>query len=289
MGRGIAQNLRRAGYEIEVWDIAQRALKVWRQKPGVTISTPSQMAYRCGAVFLVVPGGAEIERMLIGEDGILANAHHQLVLYDMTTSDPLNSRRLARMTARRGVEYFDVGMSGGAQAAKEGTLTLMVGGKLSAFRRTRKFLAPFASNIFFLGNSGAGHTMKLIHNLVCHTIFLVTCEGCNIAKRCRIDVKDVITVFNHGNARSYISQVRFPRHILSKQWDGRSRVYNLYKDLSMAVSLADRVSADATYGRETLAFLKAAVDCGMKDSDFTLLYRDFRRVRETQKTLTRKQ
>jgi 3-hydroxyisobutyrate dehydrogenase len=283
MGRGIALNLLKAGYKIDVWDIAAATQKLWQRKPGVTISQPSQMARHCAAIFFVVPGASDIEKMLLGANGILDNAHNCLVLYDLTTSDPLHSMRLAKVAAGRGVRYLDAGMSGGAKGAEEGTLTLMVGGDPSAFRGTRKFLTTFAQHIFYLGKSGTGHTLKLIHNLVCHTIFLVTCEGCRIAARSRISIEDAIAVFNHGNARSYVSQVRFPRHILSKKWDGRSRVYNLHKDLSMAVSLADRVGADATLGKETLAFLKKAIGRGMENKDFTLLYREFDRIRHTQK------
>jgi hypothetical protein len=95
----------------------------------------------------------------------------------------------------------------------------MIGGDERAFNRTRKILKPFVEKTFFLGKSGAGHTLKLIHNMVCHTIFLTTCEGGRMAQRAGIKLEDMIEVFNVSNARSYISQFRFPRHILSKKWD----------------------------------------------------------------------
>lgn len=237
------------------------------------------MARRCTVIFFVVPGSSEIEVALRGRDGILANARSGLVLYDLTTSDPAHTRRLAREAAARGVAYLDAGMSGGASGAEAGTLTLMIGGDPRAFRRTRKYLRPFAQNLFYLGKSGTGHTLKLIHNMVCHTIFLATCEGGRMAARAGIKLEDMIAVFNRGNARSYASQVRFPRHILSKKWDGRSRIHNLHKDLHMTISLAKKLGADVTLGRETFAFLAKAVARGMQEKDFTLLYRDFEKVR----------
>ena len=100
-----------------------------------------------------------------------------------------------------------------------------------------------------------------------------------MAARAGIRLEDMIAVFNRANARSYASQVRFPRHILSKTWDGRSRIYNLHKDLRMAVSLADGIGADVTLGKDTLAFLAEAVALGMENKDFTLLYRDFEKIR----------
>jgi 3-hydroxyisobutyrate dehydrogenase len=281
MGRGIASNIARAGYETAVWDVAPRALRPFEGRRGIAVLPPAAMARRCAAIFFVVPSSAEIAPMLRGPNGILANARHGLVLYDLTTSDPAKTQRLATAAAGRGVAYLDAGMSGGATGAEAGTLTLMIGGDAAAYRRTRRFLAPFTRNLFHLGQSGTGHILKLIHNMVCHTNFLATCEGGRMAARAGIKLEDMIAVFNCSNARSYASEVRFPRHILSGKWDGRSRVYNLHKDLSMAASLAGRLGADVTLGRRTLAFLRRGIARGMENQDFTLLYRDFERLRKT--------
>ena len=280
MGRGIANNVAQAGYETAVWDIARRATRPFEGRARITVTEPAAMARRCAVIFFVVPGSPDIEAMLRGRSGILANARRGLVLYDLTTSDPVHTRRLAKMAAAKGVAYLDAGMSGGASGAEAGTLTLMIGGDARAFRRTRRYLEPFTQHPFYLGKSGTGHTLKLIHNMVCHTICLATCEGGRMAARAGIKLEDLIAVFNRGNARSYASQVRFPGHILSRRWDGRSRIYNLHKDLRMAVALAKKLGADVTLGRQTSAFLAKAVARGMEEKDFTLLYRDFEKIRK---------
>jgi len=82
----------------------------------------------------------------------------------------------------------------------------------------------------------------------------------------------MIKVFNKGNARSFISERRFPDHILSETWDGRSRIFNLHKDVAMAVSLAKDVGSPMKIGHQTLAWLQAAVDAQMEKEDFTRLY-----------------
>lgn len=284
MGRGIARNLVRVGYNVAVWDVAGPALRPFEGKRGATVLKPAEMARRSAVIFFVVPGSSDIEAILHGGNGILAQARRGLVLYDLTTSHPARTRELAKMATVRGVAYLDAAMSGGATGAEAGSLTMMIGGDAQAFRRTRMFLAPFTQHLFYLGKSGAGHTLKLIHNMVCHTIFLATCEGARMAARAGIRLEDMLAVFNVSNARSYASQDRFPRHILSKKWDGRSRIYNLHKDLGMAVALADQLGADVTLGRETFAFLEKAVALGMQEKDFTLLYRDFEKIRKAPPT-----
>jgi 3-hydroxyisobutyrate dehydrogenase len=158
----------------------------------------------------------------------------------------------------------------------------MIGGDKSAFEAARPLLDAIASNIYYLGDSGAGHAMKLIHNMVVHTIFLTNCEAGRMAEAAGISLADMIEVFNNSNARSYSSEFRFPKHILSEKWDARSRVYNLNKDLGMAVRFADEMGVDARYAKETLNFLGHAIDRGMAEQDYSLLYPEFDAIRESE-------
>ena len=110
--------------------------------------------------------------------------------------------------------------------------------------------------------------MKVIHNMITHTNFLALCEAAHLARRAGIELEDLIQVFNSGNARSFISERRFPDHILSETWDGRSTVYNLNKDLGMAISLAEEVGATVSIGRKTLGYLSAAIELGLSENQF---------------------
>jgi len=275
MGGGIARNLHKAGVPLMVWDIAPAARREFEGLAGVAIAPPGDMAANCSVMIFVVPATPEIAASFEGERGVLARAAGGLVVYDFTTSDPRATREIAARAAESRIAYLDAGMSGGAAGADAGTLTLMIGGDKAAFERTRDLLDPIAGRIFHLGGSGAGHTLKLIHNMVLHTIFLATCEGGRMAEAAGIALADMIDVFNVSNARSFISEVRFPRHILSGKWDGRSRVYNLRKDVSMAVDLAGELDSKVPLGTLTRDFLDAAIARGMTDTDFTRLYERF--------------
>ena len=276
MGSGIARNLIGAGFRTAVWDLSVKARDA--VSPDAPAMPPPEMAAQGAVMFYAVPASPDIEDRL-GE--ILAASTSGATIYDLTTSFPDDTKRLAARAAAAGVPYLDAAMSGGAGGAEAGTLTLMIGGDEDAFGRTSHYLDAFARNVFFLGGSGAGHAMKLVHNMVCHTNFLAVCEAGRLCEAAGLQLEDMIRVFNVSNARSYISEARFPNHILSETWDGRSRVHNLRKDLDMAVRLARSVGADRTLASDTLAFLEAAAALGMADEDFTLLYRDFDRIRET--------
>ena len=273
MGRGIAKNLIKAGNQVFVWDLEETASTPFEKV--ATIIKPYEMAKKCSLIIFVVPGSNEIDTMLKGKNSILKNPRRGLVLYDFTTSDPVYTKKLAQRAAAKNVAYMDAGMTGGgAQGADKGTMTLMIGGDPRVYKRTAAILSPVAKKLIYLGKSGTGHTMKVVHNLITHTNFFALCEAAHLGRRAGIKLEDLIEVFNHGNARSFISEKRFPDHILSQTWDGRSRVFNLNKDVGMAIKLADKIGATVNIGRGTYKYLQEAIRQGRSEDDFTTLYPD---------------
>ena len=276
MGGGIARNLISAGHQVLVWDIADEAMNKFSRK--ATLSEPGEMVERCSIIFLVVPGTAEIERILNGRKGVLSQSRRGLIIYDLTTSDPVRTKKLARRAKARNVDYLDAGMTGGATGADNGTLKLMIGGNKRAFNRSRPVLDAFTTELYHLGPSGSGHSMKLIFNLVVHTNFLVICEASLMAEKAGIPLANMIEVINAGNARNYASERRFPDHILSGTWDARSRIYNLNKDVGMAVDMAKNLGLPVEIGGSTQKYIAQAINAGMSEDDFSLLYKEFRNL-----------
>lgn len=275
MGRGIAANLDKAGLLAAAFDVAPGAFEAAGLSASVRQCAPKAMAGRCDAILFVVPASPQIAASLEGPDGLLSVSREGQILIDLTTSYPEDTRRLAKTAAQAGRAYIDCGMTGGAAGADAGTLTLMAGGEAEAIARARPAFDAIAAKFFHVGPSGAGHTLKLLHNMVLHTTFLATCEGCRAAERAGLDPAAVIEVFNAGNARSFVSEVRFPRHILSGAFDGNSYVGTLAKDLAMAARYMTEVGAPAAYGPLTSRLLDEAVSRGLAREDFTRLYQHY--------------
>jgi 3-hydroxyisobutyrate dehydrogenase len=282
MGGPVARRLVQSKkFEVLVWDTVPASRKPFEKKAGARIAAPAEIARECAVVFFVVPSSKEIAACLDGKGGILANARKGLVICDLTSSDPAETRKLARRAARRGIGYLDAAMSGGPAGILAGTLTLMVGGDAAVLKKVRPYCAPFASNIFPLGAIGSGQAMKLIHNMVLHTIFLATCEGARMTERMGMKVKDMIDIFNVSTAFSYASRHRFPNNILNGSWNAQARIYNPWKDVGLAVRLAQECGADVEFGQHTLQFLEKAVRRGMVEEDYSLLYRDYDEISKT--------
>ena len=196
------------------------------------------------------------------------------IIVDLTTSLPDVTIEINSYLNKFNSHYIDAGMSGGSSGALNATLSLMVGGNKEKFEEINYILTTFASNIFYLGKSGNGHMMKLLHNSVCHSIFLLNCEILNIAKNFDLKEEDVINVFNKSNARSYISEKRFPDNILSRKFNGRSTINNLKKDLNMISSVLEKTNLSMSYTKLSANILNR-IDDNFNEDDFTTIYKNW--------------
>jgi len=192
MGRGIARNLDRAGRLAAAWDIAEATRTRAELSVAVKLAPPDQIA---GLKFIlfVVPGSAEIDAML---GTLLKQPHDKQILIDLTTSHPAKTKALAEKVSASGRAYVDCGMSGGAIGADSGKMALMVGGTSEAVAACKPIFDVTAGTVTHVGASGTGHAIKLLHNMVCHTNFLVVAEAGKLAERAGIPLETAIKVFN---------------------------------------------------------------------------------------------
>ena len=281
IGNGVAKAQVKSGnWPVYVWDYDETKSRAFNGMTNVTVASPGKMASAVDVLLFVVPSTKEIRLCLEGDEGIFLNAKPGLVIYDLTTSYPDDSKAACEEAKEYGITYLDAGTSGGPYKADTGQLLTMVGGDHKVFERTRRYLDPICEHIFYIGESGTGHTLKLLHNIICHVTTLGTAEAGHMAERAGISLKTMIDVFNVSNARSYSSEFRFPKHIISETWDGRSSIFNLHKDIGMGERLANSLGADARYTSATLDILNKAMSIGMQNDDYTLLYRDFEKIRK---------
>ena len=277
MGLGIAKNIQNAGYLNSIFEINESVLSKFNKSENLIFNDAKKGLKSSNVLIFVVPSTTQIRDFLFGSNWI-DNINENTILIDLTTSNPDATKKLSNELSVRKINYIDCGMTGGAQGAENATLTLMMGGDKGIIDSVTPVLDTFTNRLIHVGKIGSGHALKLIHNMVTHTIFLATVEGVIGAKKLGIDPKTVIDVFNSGNARSYISQSRFPNHILSEKWDARSRVSNLHKDLSMVTDLLNDNQIGCPYGELTTSILQNAISYGLADIDFSLLYNEYEKL-----------
>ena len=262
MGKPIFDNLIKNFYDIYYFDEDNTKLGFNNIK-----TTVKDIFKDCNVIIFCIESNDQIID-IIRNNIVLDNT----IFIDLTTSLPEKTQNIKSYLKKFNSHYIDAPMSGGASGAAKGTLTLMVGGDEKIFKKIEFILKTFSRNIFYLGKSGNGHMMKLLHNSVCHSIFLLNCEILNIAKSFGIVDKDVIDVFNKSNAKSYISESRFPNNILNGKFNGKSSIKNLKKDLNMMNLILKNSKSKKKYTELSNEIL-SKIDDQFDIKDFTTIYK----------------
>ena len=273
MGTGIATSIARSGISLSVNDSDDARLNSINNTPLLHKDTSETIITECDLILFCVPSATQIDQLLSG-----SSLKSGSCVIDLTSSDPrITQKRAVRLLAENNAHQLDAAMSGGAKGAAAGTLTLMVGGDKQILENHKKVLSSFANQIFYIGEAGKGQLMKLFHNAVCHGNFLLLSEICIKGEHYGLDLAQMIEVFNCSNARSYISEKRFPDHILSGTFDGRSTPSNLKKDLSLLDDLLKIDGVEESYLSHSLRLLNM-LDTKFENDDFMLIYPQLKQI-----------
>lgn len=230
-------------------------------------AAPSAAAVIHGSdiVLLSLPDSRVVEAVVFGEDGLLAHARSGQTVVDLSTSAPESTRRISALFADNGVQYLDAGISGGAAAADKGELTLMVGGDPAALDAVREVLGHFATNIFFVGDSGAGHTTKLLNNFLNAVALSATAEVMVAAKKAGLDLETVLEVFNKSSGVNFATINRFPKIIRGDYLKGGLTNTLMLKDVTLYADLIAQLGVAGLNASGPLASFGLARGLGYAD------------------------
>ncbi|HSH07115.1 MAG TPA: NAD(P)-dependent oxidoreductase [Burkholderiales bacterium] len=240
MGAPMAGHLLAAGYPLTVHDIDETALRgfVAAHPAASAAPTPQALASQADIVITMLPNGEAVERVALGEAGLLGGLARGTLLLDTSSSEPWLTRRTAAALAANGVDMVDAPVSGAQVGAQSAQLVFMVGGEAAPVARVTPILRRMGRALFHLGPLGAGHAMKCINNLITALTFLSTAEGLVIGKRYGLDPAAMNAVLNESTGMSWVTQNHVGQRILSRKFDDPFKLELMVKDIGIAMSLA---------------------------------------------------
>ena len=166
MGKPMARNLLKAGYELTVYDIVGEAVEEVVGDGAAPASSSREVAAATDKIITMLPDSADSERAILGPDGVLEGASAGKTIIDMSSIAPLVSQRIAAECAKKGVEMLDAPVSGGEPGAINATLAIMVGGKQEIFDQNVDLLNVMGGNVVLTGDVGAGGVTKLANQII---------------------------------------------------------------------------------------------------------------------------
>jgi 2-hydroxy-3-oxopropionate reductase len=237
MGKPMARNLLRAGFQVTVYNRSRPAMDELILEGAVAADSPAQVAQQSDIVITMLPDTPDVESVIFGEQGILAGAHEGLLVIDMSTISPLGTVQLAAKLEQHGVHMLDAPVSGGDVGAREGTLSIMVGGSEADFERARPVFSVLGKTITYCGQHGAGQTVKACNQVVVALIIAAVSEGLVLGSKVGVRPEILLQVLSGGLAQNRVMDLRGPT-MIKHRFEPGGKVQFHRKDLGIALQLA---------------------------------------------------
>jgi 3-hydroxyisobutyrate dehydrogenase len=240
MGRPMARNLMRAGFPLTVWNRSRPGIDELVSAGAAAGESPQDVASRSDVIITIVTDSPDVEQVVLGERGIIHGARPGATVIDMSTISPEVTREIAARLREREVHMLDAPVSGGDKGAREGTLSIMVGGEEAVFERCRPVFEAMGKNIVYVGENGAGQTAKLCNQIACAVNIQAMCETLMFAVRSGIDPHRMLQAVTAGAGGSWMMTHLAPR-ILNGDFAPGFMVKLQQKDLRLVLEAADRL------------------------------------------------
>ena len=262
MGGRIARRIRDEGLPVLGYDLDPEQAEM----AGIELAdSVAELAARSGVVLLSLPDSTAVEQVVLGDDGLLANARARQVVVDLTTAAPSSSVKIHAALARREVAFVDAGISGGAAAAEQGTLTIMAGGAREALEIVAPILATFSARVYHMGEPGSGHVAKLLNNFLNATSLAATAEVMVAAKQSGLDLAQFLDVVNHSSGVNFATLNRFPRIIEGDYLEGGLTNALMAKDVRLYLEHVQEIGTPSLTGAACLGVFELAGALGYGD------------------------
>ncbi len=268
MGRPMALNLLRAGYSLVVHNRTREKESELVSEGARAADSPLEVAGASDIVITMLPDSPDVEQVYLGEDGVIAGARAGQLLIDMSSVAPAVAVAVAEAASRAGAEALDAPVSGGDVGAREGTLSIMVGGSEEAFERAKPLFDVLGKTIVHMGGAGAGQTAKACNQILVAVTIEAVSEALVLASKAGVDPDRLIEVLSGGLAGNKVMEVR-RRNFLEHDFTPGFKLELHHKDLGIALRTARELGVylpTTAIVDQMLAALRAAGDGGLDHS-----------------------
>lgn len=266
MGRPMAENLLKAGFDLTVVNRSQAKVAELAAKGAHAGTTPAAASAGADVVCLCLLEDGIVEAVLSGPEGVLATARPGTVVLDHSTVHPQFAARMAEACAAGGVTYLDAPVSGTGQVAWDGQLTVMAGGDGAALERVRPVLEAVAVNIRHMGPVGTGNMAKLINNMVKDVNQLAVMEALALGAGLGMDLDALFAVMRTASAASRQLERVAPK-ILDGSFTQTTYINTNIKDMALMAWLTEQGGVRLALRETAAAYWERAVAAGLGESD----------------------
>lgn len=266
MGKSIARNILKAGFPVIVHNRSRAAVNELVAEGAQEAHSPAEVTGQVDVVFTNLPDSPDVEKVALGPDGILESARPGLVFVDNSTIKPATARMLAARMAEKGVFALDAPVSGGDIGARNGTLTIMVGGDASALEKVMPVFQAMGKTVTLVGEAGAGQVAKAANQIMVAAQMVALAELLVFSQKAGVDPQKVVDAIKGGAAQCWTLDVKPPRLFVGNRAPG-FKAYMQAKDLNIVLETAREYGVPLPGTAENAQLFNAMLQMGMSELD----------------------
>jgi len=266
MGKSIARNILKAGFPLIVHNRSRASVDELVAEGATDANSPKEVAEQVDVIFTNLPDTPDVEKVVLGEKGIIEGAHDGLIYVDNSTIRPAAARSIAEKLAEKNVFALDAPVSGGDIGAKNGTLTIMVGGDASALEKVMPIFMAMGKTVTHVGDSGAGQVAKAANQIMVAAQMVAMGELLVFSKKAGVDPRKVVEAIKGGAAQCWTLDVKPPRLFAGNRSPG-FKAHMQLKDLKIILDTAQEYAIPISGTVENTKLFQQMIDSGMGELD----------------------
>jgi 2-hydroxy-3-oxopropionate reductase len=266
MGKSIARNILKAGFSLVVHNRSRPAVDELVLEGAVAANSPKEVAGQVDVIFTNLPDTPDVEKVIFGENGIIEGAHYGLIYIDNSTIKPASARMIAEKLSEKRVFALDAPVSGGDIGAKNGTLTIMVGGEASALEKVMPIFLAMGKTVTHVGDAGAGQVAKAANQIMVAAQMVAMGELLVFSKKAGVDPRKVVEAIKGGAAQCWTLDVK-PARLFDGNRNPGFKAHMQLKDLKIILDTAQEYDIPISGTIENAKLFQQMIDSGMGELD----------------------
>ena len=242
MGKPMAKNLLKAGYELVCFDLNKKVVEELVENGAKEASSSKEVSERCEIIIIMVPNSPDVKKVILGEKGVLEGMKKGAIIIDMSSIDPTVTKEVSEEISKNGGIMIDAPVSGGEPKAINGSLSIMAGGPEDTFNEIKDILLVMGASAVLVGEIGSGNVTKLANQVIVALNIAAMSEAFVLATKAGVDPEKVFNAIKGGLAGSTVLDAKVPM-VLNGNFKPGFRIELHIKDLMNALNAAQEVGA----------------------------------------------
>lgn len=281
MGKPMALNLVKAGYELKVFDLQPAPLEELKNAGAEVMPSAIDAGNDVDVLITMLPSSPHVEGLYLGDTGLLQNIASTKVIIDCSTIAPESAQKVAQAATRNGIKMLDAPVSGGTAGAESGSLTFIIGGDATLLEKTRPIFEAMGKNIFHAGDNGAGQVAKICNNMLLAIHMIGTSEALQLGVNNGLDPKVLSDIMNKSSGKNWSLELYNPYPGVmenvpaSRNYEGGFMSELMNKDLGLAMEAVMHSKSSTPMGALAKSLYAMHCNNGQNKEDFSSILKLF--------------